>query len=216
MSTEQRPLLRIGLTGGIGSGKSTVARIWREAGHTVIDLDAHSRAVLDVPGPGVEEAVARFGEQYRGPDGTIDRSALASLVFADARARADLEGIVLGRVDEAVRAEEQAAREAGTQIVVHDNPLLLERQREDEYDAVVGVIARHRDRIDRVVRNRGRDRAYVESVMAAQVTDLERIHRCDLLILNNAGLDELRERSLRAMRQALGPGEGRSVVSAAT
>lgn len=194
---------RIGLTGGIGSGKSTVARIWREAGHRVIDLDAYSRAVLDEPGPGVEEAVARFGEQYRTAGGTIDRAALARLVFADPAARADLEGIVLGRVDQAVREEEEAARAAGEAVLVHDNPLLLEKHREGEYDAVIGVIARHRDRIDRVVRDRGRDRAYVESVMAAQVTDLERIHRCDLLILNNADLSELRERSLRALHRVL-------------
>ncbi|PZP16918.1 MAG: dephospho-CoA kinase [Brachybacterium faecium] len=194
---------RIGLTGGIGSGKSTVAGIWREAGHRVIDLDAYSRAVLDEPGPGVEEAVARFGEQYRTAGGTIDRAALARLVFADPAARADLEGIVLGRVDQAVREEEEAARAAGEAVVVHDNPLLLEKHREGEYDAVIGVIARHRDRIDRVVRDRGRDRAYVESVMAAQVTDLERIHRCDLLILNNADLSELRERSLRALHRVL-------------
>lgn len=198
---------RIGLTGGIGSGKSTVAGIWREAGHRVIDLDAYSRAVLDEPGPGVEEAVARFGEQYRTAGGTIDRAAMARLVFADPAARADLEGIVLGRVDQAVREEEEAAGAAGEPVVVHDNPLLLEKHREGEYDAVIGVIARHRDRIDRVVRDRGRDRAYVESVMAAQVTDLERIHRCDLLILNNAGLGELRERSLRALRRVLAPGE---------
>ncbi|MBM7500555.1 dephospho-CoA kinase [Brachybacterium muris] len=196
---------RIGLTGGIGSGKSTVAGIWREAGHRVIDLDAYSRAVLDEPGPGVEEAVARFGEQYRTAGGTIDRAALARLVFADPAARADLEGIVLGRVDQAVREEEEAARAAGEAVVVHDNPLLLEKHREGEYDAVIGVIARHRDRIDRVVRDRGRDRAYVESVMAAQVTDLERTHRCDLLILNNADLGELRERSLRALRRVLVP-----------
>lgn len=194
---------RIGLTGGIGSGKSTVAGIWREAGHRVIDLDAYSRAVLDEPGPGVEEAVARFGEQYRTAGGTIDRAALARLVFADPAARADLEGIVLGRVDQAVREEEEAARAAGEAVVVHDNPLLLEKHREGEYDAVIGVIARHRDRIDRVVRDRGRDRAYVESVMAAQVTDLERIHRCDLLILNNADLSELRERSLRVLHRVL-------------
>lgn len=194
---------RIGLTGGIGSGKSTVAGIWREAGHRVIDLDAYSRAVLDEPGPGVEETVARFGEQYRTAGGTIDRAALARLVFADPAARADLEGIVLGRVDQAVREEEEAARAAGEAVVVHDNPLLLEKHREGEYDAVIGVIARHRDRIDRVVRDRGRDRAYVESVMAAQVTDLERIHRCDLLILNNADLSELRERSLQALHRVL-------------
>lgn len=201
--TASADLRRIGLTGGIGSGKSTVAGIWREAGQCVIDLDEHSRAVLDVPGPGVDEAVDRFGSQYLAADGTIDRAALARLVFNDPEARADLERIVLSRVDDAVREQEKAALEAGQRVVVHDNPLLLEKHREGDYDAVVGVIARHRDRIDRVVRDRGRDRHYVESVMAAQVTDLERIHRCDLLILNNAGLDELRERSLQALERVL-------------
>ncbi|MGO2537488.1 MAG: dephospho-CoA kinase, partial [Brachybacterium tyrofermentans] len=116
---------RIGLTGGIGSGKSTVAAIWRDAGHRVIDLDAHSRAVLDTPGDGVEEAVARFGDRFRTSGGTIDREALAALVFADAGARADLEAIVLTRVDRAVAAEEREAAAAGEALVVHDSPLLL-------------------------------------------------------------------------------------------
>ena len=100
-----RPL-RIGLTGGIGAGKSTVAALWRERGLRVIDLDAHSRAVLDVPGDGVEEAIVRFGEGVRNPAGTIDRAAMARIVFADAAARADLEQIVLSRVDRAVAEEE--------------------------------------------------------------------------------------------------------------
>ena len=126
-------LLRIGLTGGIGSGKSTVAEQWRRAGHRVVDLDAHSRAVLDVPGAGVEEAVDRFGERYRDRQGTIDRAALATLVFADDEARAALEAIVLGRVDEAVAAEERAAVLAGETLVVHDSPLLLEKDHEDDY-----------------------------------------------------------------------------------
>ena len=194
-------LRRIGLTGGIGSGKSTVAELWREAGLTVIDLDAHSRRVLDVPGAGVEEAVARFGEQYRTQDGTIDRQALARLVFADAQARADLEQIVLGRVDEAVRAAEAAALAAGERIIVHDNPLLLEKHRERDYDLVVAVLARREDRIARVEQNRGRDRTYTESVMAAQVTDLERIRRADLLLHNTGTLEDLRHRAARALER---------------
>ncbi|PWH05777.1 dephospho-CoA kinase [Brachybacterium endophyticum] len=187
---------RIGLTGGIGAGKSTVARTWREAGLTVIDLDAHSRAVLDTPGDGLEEAVERFGEGIRAASGTVDRPALARLVFSDPAARADLEAIVLRRVDEAVIAEEVAALQAGETLVVHDNPLLLEKRREDEYDAVVAVLARREDRIERVVRDRDRDRAYVESVMAAQVSDLERIRRADHLLLNTAAPEILRARSL--------------------
>jgi dephospho-CoA kinase len=110
MSTSAQPL-RIGLTGGIGSGKSTVAEIWRSRNLRVIDLDALSRAVLDVPGDGVEEAIARFGEQLRTAGGTVDRAAMARIVFADAAARADLERIVLARVDRAVAREEAEAAE---------------------------------------------------------------------------------------------------------
>lgn len=188
-------LHRIGLTGGIGSGKTTVARIWRHLGAVVIDLDAHSRRVLDVPGAGVEEAVARFGERFRNPEGTIDRQALARHVFADPTARADLETIVLGRVDLAVEAEERAAHESGESLVVHDNPLLLEKQRDADYARVVAVIAPREERIRRIAADRGRDREYALSVMAAQVTDRERIIRADHLLLNTTGRDELAGRA---------------------
>lgn len=191
--------LRLGLTGGIGSGKSTVASIWREAGHRVIDLDAHSRAVLDVPGDGVEEAIARFGESYRTEGGTIDRAAMARLVFADPAARADLERIVLGRVDQAVAREEREARDAGERLVIHDSPLLLEKGHEADYRAVIAVLARREDRIGRVIRDRGRDRQYVESIMAVQVSDLERIRRADRLVLNTADRPTLVARALHAL-----------------
>lgn len=204
-ATREGSLVRLGLTGGIGAGKSSVAAIWRERGLRVIDLDAHSRAVLDVPGAGVEEAIARFGEEYRQDSGTVDRAALARLVFADPDARADLEAIVLGRVDEAVAAEEEQAREAGEGVVVHDSPLLLEKRHDagDRYAAVVAVLARREDRIDRVVRDRGRDRGYAESVMAAQVSDLERIRRADRLVLNTGDEQVLRGRALHALEAVL-------------
>lgn len=194
---------RLGLTGGIGSGKSTVAEIWRGDGHRVIDLDAHSRRVLDVPGDGVEEAVDRFGEEFRGAGGTIDRAALARLVFADPAARADLERIVLTRVDAAVAEEERAAAQAGERLVVHDSPLLLEKGREGDYRAVVAVLARREDRIARVIRDRGKDRGYVESIMAAQVTDVERIRRADRLVLNTADRETLADRARGALEAVL-------------
>lgn len=202
MTTLTSPL-RLGLTGGIGSGKSTVAELWREAGHRVIDLDAHSRAVLDVPEEGVEEAIARFGEEFRTAGGTIDRAAMARLVFADAAARADLERIVLSRVQEEVAREEQEATRAGERLVIHDSPLLLEKHHEADYRAVVVVLARREDRISRVMRDRGKDRAYVESIMAAQVTDLERIRRADRLVLNTAGRETLATRARHALEAIL-------------
>lgn len=192
---------RIGLTGGIGSGKSTVAQLWRDRGAPVIDLDAHSRAVLDLPGPGVEEAIARFGEQYRAEDGTVARTELARLVFADPAARADLEAIVLGRVEEAVRREEEQMFSEGADLVVHDSPLLLEKaqDRTGRYAEVVVVLARREDRIERIARNRGRDRAYAESVMSAQVTDLERIRRASRILLNTGDQALLARRAGRLL-----------------
>ena len=199
--------LRLGLTGGIGSGKSTVAAIWREAGHRVIDLDAHSRAVLDAPGEGVEEAIGQFGEQFRTERGTVDRAAMARRVFSDPVARADLERIVLGRVDEAVAREEQEAADAGERLVIHDSPLLLEKERDGDYRAVVAVLARREDRVFRVMRDRGKDREYVESIMAAQVSDLERIRRADRLVLNTAGRGTLATRALHALEAVLARAE---------
>lgn len=203
-------LLRLGLTGGIGSGKSTVASLWRGRGLRVVDLDAHSRAVLDVPGDGVEEAIARFGEGLRTEDGTVDRAAMARIVFADPAARADLERIVLSRVDRAVAQEEAEAAAAGERVIVHDSPLLLEKRHDADYDAVVAVLARREDRIARVMRDRGKDRAYVESVMTAQASDLDRIRRADRLVLNTAGREDLAERAAHALDAVLdGVGAGR-------
>ena len=202
MSTSAQPR-RLGLTGGIGSGKSTVAELWRARGLRVIDLDAHSRAVLDMPGDGVEAAIARFGEQLRTAQGTVDRAAMARIVFSDPAARAGLERIVLSRVDRAVAEEEAEAAVSGEGVIVHDSPLLLEKHSESGYDAVVAVLARREDRIERVVRDRGRDRGYVESVMAAQVTDLERIRRADRLVLNTADRPALLARSGRALEAVL-------------
>lgn len=203
--TSSSTLVRIGLTGGIGAGKSTVAGIWRQAGTCVIDLDALSRAVLDVPGDGVEEAISRFGERLRNDSGTVDRAALARIVFsdADADAREDLERIVLRRVEEGTARAEARARADGERLVVHDNPLLFEKNRDrgDEYALVVAVMARREDRIARVGRDRGKDRSYVESVMSAQVTDLARIRRADRLILNTGDESGLRARALRELDQ---------------
>lgn len=194
---------RIGLTGGIASGKSSAAAVLRDAGVCVIDLDEYSRQVLDVPGEGVEDAIARFGERFRAASGTIDREAMAALVFSDPQARADLERIVLGRVDEEVRRHEAEAVAAGAECVVHDNPLLFERGRDDDYVRIIAVLAPREERITRIVRDRGKDRAYALSVMAAQVSDLERIRRADRLVLNSASREQLSERTLHAFHAVM-------------
>lgn len=200
-------VLRIGLTGGIGSGKSTVGKIWARQGHHVIDLDALSRAVLDQPGEGLEEAIARFGESYRDPEtGTINRAALAELVFNDPSSRADLERIVhrhlwaeVGRLEASI-----ASRAAdGTRVlVIHDSPLLLELEHDRHYRAIVAVLTPERERIDRVVRERGKSREYVEGVIRAQVSDEERRARADVFIDNAGAPEHLDERADAALAEA--------------
>ncbi|MCG7442690.1 dephospho-CoA kinase [Dermabacter vaginalis] len=185
---------RIGLTGGIGSGKSTVGKIWAREGHHVIDLDALSRAVLDQPGDGLEEAIAYFGEEYRdSATGTADRAALAALVFNDSRARAELEEIVHRHLwAEVARLEKDLAETmaAGASLlVVHDSPLLFELGHDAHYEAIVVVLTPEGERIDRVVRERGKTREYVEGVIRAQVCDKERQARGDVFI-DNAGAPE--------------------------
>ena len=99
--------------------------------------------------------------------------------------------------------EEQKAAQAGERLVIHDSPLLLEKHQEADYRAVVVVLARREDRLARVMRDRGKDRAYVESIMAAQVTDRERIRRADRLVLNTAGRVTLAGRARHALEAIL-------------
>lgn len=209
-----RGLRRIGLTGGIGSGKSTVGKMWARKGHHVLDLDALSRAVLDQPGEGLDEAMARFGEQYRdSTTGTADRGALATLVFNDPAARATLESIVHRHMwAEVARLEAHLARSAPEGIpllVVHDSPLLLELGHDDHYDAIVVVLTPEEERIGRVVRERGKSRDYVEGVIRAQVSDEERRERGDIFIDNAGAPDQLEERADAALAEACGLIESR-------
>ncbi len=200
---------RIGLTGGIGSGKSTVGRMWARNGHHVIDIDALSRAVLDQPGDGLEEAMERFGEEYRdSTTGTADRGALATLVFSNPVARADLESIVHRHLwAEVARLEEGFAREAADGVpalVVHDSPLLLEMGHDEHYDVIVVVLTPEEERIARVVRERGKTREYVEGVIRAQVSDEERRARGEVFIDNEGAPDELEKRADAAFAHACG------------
>ncbi|MCT1556992.1 dephospho-CoA kinase [Helcobacillus massiliensis] len=184
-------LQRVGLTGGIGSGKTTVADRFRETGITVIDLDELSRAVLDQPGEGVDDMVARFGAEYLNRAGTADRAKLGDLVFSEAAARADLERIVLTRVAEQVSALDEAAAAAGEEFIVHDSPLLLEKGHDADFAVIIGVLAPVEERIRRVMQRSNKTREWVERVIAAQTTDDQRRRRCHILIDNTGTREDL-------------------------
>lgn len=169
----------VGLTGGIASGKSTVARMLAELGAQVVDADALAREVLEPGTPGLAAVVDRFGTGVLSADGALDRAALAGVVFADEAARRDLEAIVHPAVGERFAAVVAAAG-AGS-VVVHDVPLLVENGLAPRYDLVVVADAPADVRLERAVA-RGLSREQAAARIAAQASDADRRAVADVLV----------------------------------
>jgi dephospho-CoA kinase len=184
--------LMVGLTGGIGAGKSAVAARLAELGAVVVDADALSREVVAPGTDGLAEVVAQFGPGVLGRDGALDRPALGRVVFGDDEARKRLEDIVHPRVR--ARTAELIAAAPADAVVVNDVPLLVEAGYKDRFALVVVVQAPLATRIDRLVRNRGMSRAEADSRIAAQATDEQRREAADVVIDNDGTLADLRER----------------------
>jgi dephospho-CoA kinase len=193
-------VIAIGLTGGIGSGKSTVAGMLAARGAVVVDADVIAREVVERGKPAWAKVRERFGEGILTPDGSIDRPALAGIVFADEGARRDLNGIVHPEVGRAIL--ERVAAEAGTDhVVVLDIPLLAEGGRDRYPVAGVLVVDCPVDiAVDRLVTERGMDRVDAERRVAAQVSREERLRAADFIIMNMGTLAELSEMVGRAWR----------------
>lgn len=183
----------VGLTGGIGSGKSTVAVRLAELGAEVIDADAIAREVVEPDGPALPGLVARFGEDILRPDGSLDRPALAAVAFADDAARADLDRLthphIAARI--AQRIAELAGADPASQLIVVDHPLLIETEQMARFDAVVVVLADEETRISRLVEERGMSPDDARGRMRAQVDDARRREVADHVVDNNAGMEHL-------------------------
>ena len=180
--------MRVALTGGLGAGKSTVARLLADHGAIIVDADALAREVVQAGTSGFAAVVARFGRDIVGPNGELDRQALARLVFADDSARADLNAIIHPLV--AQRSRELMARVPDDAIVVYDVPLLAEAERADEFDVVVVVDAAESTRLERL-RERGLPAEQARERIAAQATDEQRRAIAHELIRNDGDLAEL-------------------------
>ncbi len=182
-------MLRVGLTGGIGAGKSEVSARLAAQGAVVIDADAIAREVVEPGTEGLAEVVEAFGPEVLLPDGTLDRPRLGEVVFADPELRGKLNEIVHPRVGARMAELE---REAGpASIVVHDVPLIAESGRTDAYDLVVVVDVPPRVQLDRLVRRRGMNREQAEARMAAQASREQRLAIADIVIDNSGSLAEL-------------------------
>ena len=198
--------VRIGLTGGVASGKSAVVAVLRELGAVEIDADQLAREVVASGTPGLAAVVAEFGPGVLTPEGELDRPAVASTVFADDAARERLEAVIHPLVfEEILRLEAEAPEGA---VVVHDIPLLVESGRAASFDAVVVVDTPPEIQIDRMVRDRGWSRAEAEARMRAQASREDRLAVATYVIDNSGTLAELRRQveELYAKLLPLGPG----------
>ena len=182
--------LRIGLTGGIASGKSTVARLFSKRGVPVIDVDQVAREVVEPGEPALEAIVAEFGVQILCPNGRLDRSALRSHVFKDAAARKTLEAIVHPRM---LEATVRHANEAGGPYQVIVAPLLVEFGLAGWADRVLVVDCDREIQLQRLLERDGGDRALAEAILDAQATREERLAVADDVINNDGSPDELPE-----------------------
>ncbi|MCZ0979266.1 dephospho-CoA kinase [Streptomyces diastatochromogenes] len=203
-------MLKVGLTGGIGAGKSEVSRLLVSYGAVLIDADRIAREVVEPGTPGLAAVVAAFGDGVLTAEGTLDRPKLGSLVFADADRLATLNAIVHPLVG--ARSAELESRAAAGDVVVHDVPLLAENGLAPLYDLVVVVDASPETQLDRLVRLRGMVASEAEARMAAQATRAQRLAVADLVIDNDGPLDALEPQVRKVWeeleRRAAAPGGG--------
>ena len=184
--------MRVGLTGGVASGKSTVSAILEELGAVVVDADVLAREAVAAGTDGLAEVVAAFGPDVLGPDGGLDRPALGAVVFADEARRRVLEGIIHPRVR--ARAAEIEAAAAPGSVVVHDIPLLTETGQAGSFDAVVVVDVPVATQVARMVEQRGMTREDAEARVAAQASREDRLAIATYVVDNTGTREQLRTR----------------------
>lgn len=188
-------MLKVALTGNIASGKSTVARSWREEGARVIESDALARQAVARGTPALERIAGRWGPGILLPTGELDRAALRDVVFCDDVERRHLEGIVHPEVNR-LRTEAFArAEEEGVRVVAADIPLLFEVGLEKEFDVVVLVDAPEDVRLHRLVENRGIGSEMARRMIAAQWPSSRKRVVSDFVIENSGTVAELKERA---------------------
>jgi len=199
-----RAQTRVGLTGGVASGKSAVAALLRELGAVVIDSDQLAREVVEPGTPGLAAVVEEFGETVLTGDGHLDRAALGSVVFGDEASRRRLEGILHPLIR--ARAAEAEAEAGPGALVVHDIPLLVETGQADRFDAVLVVDVPVETQVERMVRDRGWSAEDARRRVAAQADRDERRAVATHVIDNTGTHDDLRERVTEVVDELVSTG----------
>ena len=180
--------MKVGLTGGIGAGKSTVADLFSQKGAVVIRSDELARQVIEPQTPGFQQVIDRFGKDFVNSEGYIDRAKLAQIVFQDDAALKDLENIIHPLVRS--KTNQIIDQHTSETIIVNEIPLLLEKKMESLFDFLVIVISSEKNRLERLAQ-RGLTAEQATARMAKQVSDEERKAAADFLIVNDGNLDQL-------------------------
>jgi dephospho-CoA kinase len=189
MEKQQRTAFSIGLTGGIGCGKTTVADMFAALGASVVDTDQIAHSLTAPHGPAMPAVLAEFGAGYATPDGALDRAKMRTLVFSDAGAKRRLEAILHPRIRDAAYA---AAAVATGPYIIFVVPLLIESGRwRDRMSRVLAIDCPESLQISRVMARNGLQEAQVKAIMAAQVTRAARLAAADDVITNDDGIEAL-------------------------
>ena len=189
MTTSPATPFRLGLTGGIGSGKSTVALRLQQRGATLIDADAISRSLTAAGGAALPVIAQMFGEDLIDAEGALNRARMRELVFTSTQARQQLEGILHPLIAAQTQQQHAAAMAAGSKLIVHDIPLLVESgRRRQELDGVLVVDCREETQIQRVISRSGLSADAVQSIMKAQASRAQRLSAADWVLYNDDGI----------------------------
>lgn len=180
--------MKVGLTGGIGAGKSTVADLFAQRGAVVIRADELARQVIEKSTSGFDQVVSRFGKNILDANGEIDRAKLAAIVFSDQKSLTDLENIIHPLVRE--KSSQIMNEQTPETIIVNEIPLLLEKAMQPLFDFLVIVISSEKNRLARLI-NSGFTKEQVLARMSKQVDDETRKASADFLIVNDGNLDQL-------------------------
>lgn len=202
----------VAITGNIGSGKSTVARILEELGALRIDTDELARKVVEPGEPAYREIVAQFGEEVLTPEGTVDRERLGRLVFQDPEKRRLLERITHPRIMEEVQKQVHRAVEAGVAVIVLEIPLLFETGLQRIFPEIVLVTAREEVRRQRLKQRNALPEPEIEKRLASQLPESAKIPGSTWIIENNGDLEELRRKVYalwEELKVGMEKGEGR-------
>ncbi len=186
-------MLKVAITGGVGTGKSTVARMFKDLGAEVLDADAIARDVVAVGQPAWAELRRRYGDDYFNSDGTLNRSKLALRVFADPEARRRLDALIHPLVIRELQDRAAELESRGVDLVIVEVPLLFEAGREGAFDRVVVVTAPEADQIRRLRKRDGRGEAEIRGILAAQWPLVDKAARADYVVHNDGDLGGTRQ-----------------------